>query len=367
MNTTENASQIHGQEELNIVSPDVQQNYPDTCAVKSQQLILNDFGIPCTEDELVQMALENGWYTPGGTAPEDVGKLIEAAGIPCTQQYNANIFNLVNELSQGHKVIVGVDADELWHDETAAEKTQNWMTDFYEGNTPNHALIVAGVDTSDPNDIRVIVTDPGNGDLCKSYPLEQFMDAWSDSSCYMVSTDVPVPQTVPGMENFSPEVGYIENIAGVPFQDFQVFNDMSYGIPVFAPIDTGTWCFPMNSFVVAFFDYADSNIMFNQIFSDDYMFNNYIDASSITPQMQNTFNNGLDQTLWDPMASWSQYAETHQLSFIDNGGYSQFLESSYDDFTAAGDWHNAAFCEQQMRMMDYCDHFDMDFYDTFFV
>ena len=28
-----------------------QQTYPDTCAIKSQQLIMNDFGIPVTEDQ----------------------------------------------------------------------------------------------------------------------------------------------------------------------------------------------------------------------------------------------------------------------------------------------------------------------------
>lgn len=88
-----------------------QQSYSDTCAIKSQQLILSDFGIPITEDQLVQYSMDQGWYTGdgSGTHLSDVGKLLADAGIPCTQSVDANIYDLVDELQQGHKVIVGVD------------------------------------------------------------------------------------------------------------------------------------------------------------------------------------------------------------------------------------------------------------------
>ena len=35
----------------------IQQEYADTCAIKSQQLILNDFGVPVSEDQLVQYSI----------------------------------------------------------------------------------------------------------------------------------------------------------------------------------------------------------------------------------------------------------------------------------------------------------------------
>lgn len=34
-------------------NPEVQQIFPDSCAIKSQQLILNDFGIEVSEVDLV--------------------------------------------------------------------------------------------------------------------------------------------------------------------------------------------------------------------------------------------------------------------------------------------------------------------------
>ena len=144
-------------------NPEVQQLYPDTCAIKSQQLILKDFGIDVSETELVQAANANGWYNGGGTSPEDVGNLLNLAGIPVSKQSDANVFNLVNELAQGHEVIVGVDADELWHNSSINEKLSNWFNDVFGEQGGNHALIVAGIDTRDPNNIQVIVKDPGSG------------------------------------------------------------------------------------------------------------------------------------------------------------------------------------------------------------
>jgi len=338
----------------------------DTCAIKAQQIILNEFGIPCTEAQLVQFSYEHGWYNGNGTSPENVGNLLEVAGIHVTRQANANIFNLVSELAQGHKVIVGVDADELWHNSTEEEQHQNWLEDFNnDGGIPDHALIVAGIDTSDPNNIQVLLTDPGTGDCCKAYPLDQFMDAWSDSQCYMVSTDVAVPQSVPGMENFNPEVGHLDFIAGVPYTDFQIFNDMSYGIPVFAPLDFG-YCYPMNSFVDAFFDFAHQDIGYVALLNNQYLFTDYMNHSLIIPQLVNTYDLGLPNIAFNPMNDWNHYAFDHHVGIMTNDLYNDFLTQSIMDFNAIGDIQSAMYCEQQMMMLDYCNHYNYDFYDTFY-
>ena len=81
------------------VNPYLQQ-YSDTCAIKSQQIILQEYGINVTEDELARMALENGWYNEGGTLPADVGNLIQAAGIPVSRVDGANIYDLAEQLSK---------------------------------------------------------------------------------------------------------------------------------------------------------------------------------------------------------------------------------------------------------------------------
>lgn len=214
------ATTIHGDAPMNILSDDVRQLYNDTCAIKSQQIILHDFGLNLSEEQLRNEAMMYGWYD-GGTSPADVGKLLELHGIGVSQYDNANIFNLVNELSLGHKVIVGVDSGELWQD--------NILDKFFEDSQADHALIVSGVDTSDPNNIKVILTDPGTGDLLKEYPMEQFVDAWQDSNCYMVATNNAVPDIFNPFNNmpgFQMPINNIPMIGQMPYDIF--YNNLAF-------------------------------------------------------------------------------------------------------------------------------------------
>jgi hypothetical protein len=344
----------------------IQQNHPDTCAIKAQQIILNEFNIPCTEDQLVKYSAEHGWYKGNGTAMSDVGKLLVDGGVPCTQQVNADAFDLVNELSQGHKIIVGVDANELWNNNSIRGKFSNWYNDFFHGNTPNHAVIVAGIDTTDPNNIQVLVTDPGTGEYHRAYPMDQFMDAWSDSNCFMVSTDVAAPQTLPLMANFDYAVGHIDSVAGVDYAEFQVFYDISHGVPFHYMDVNGQMLNPMSSFMDAYLDYAHDDIMFSEIFNHGhYMFNDYIDQDLVTAQLHDSFDFGMTQIGFDMNNDWIHYAEVNGIAEMTNQDYSNFLDQSIHDFQAMGDSDSVTYCEQQHMMLDYCDENGLDFFDTF--
>ncbi len=230
MATYSPAENIHGKPPVNILSDDVRQLYDKTCAIKAQQLILQGFGFNISEDELVHEAIINGWYNDG-TSPADVGKLLELHGISVSQYDNANIFNLVNELAQGHQVIVGVDSGELWED--------NIFDELFEDQAADHALIVSGVDTSDPNNIKVIITDPGTGDLLKEYPMDQFVDAWQDSNCFMMTTNQSQPNIFApfnNLPNFELPINNIPMIGQMPydiFYDNLAFLNDSYDIPSF--------------------------------------------------------------------------------------------------------------------------------------
>ena len=204
-----------------------QQVYGDTCAIKSQQLILNDFGIPVTEDQCVQYSIEHGWYANdgSGTSTGDIGKLLCDAGVPCTQTDGANVYDLANQLAQGHKIIVTVDSGELWDNSIL-----DWLKDIFFGDTPDHALIVAGIDMTDPDNPMVIVTDPGNGHPAQPYPLDQFMDAWSDSNCFMVSTDIATPEATQSMVSNGLVDGHLNEVANVDYNTFTQFQDYSHQI-----------------------------------------------------------------------------------------------------------------------------------------
>ncbi|NLX96000.1 MAG: hypothetical protein GXY83_07475 [Rhodopirellula sp.] len=154
-----------------------------TCAVVSQQMILQQFGIEVSEAQLVYDAVTNGWLTDAGTSMEDLGRLLEHYGIDAHQVVGGGVESLMSELVQGRAVIVAVDADELWNPESAS-------LDAFGQDVANHAVVVTGLDLSDPDQPRVHINDPGDPDGAgKAYPLEQFLDAWADSGNAYVATD----------------------------------------------------------------------------------------------------------------------------------------------------------------------------------
>lgn len=256
---TKTPNKIIGDAPKNLFSDDVAQLYPDTCAIKSQQLILKDFGINISEDQLVNESIANGWYTGHGTSQNVVGNLLELHGVHCTQYDNANIFNLTNELAQGHKVIVGVDSGELWEDDI--------FDIYFEDNKADHALIVSGVDTSDPNNVKVILTDPGTGDLLKEYPLDKFVDAWQDSNCFMVATDNAQPNifdpfaTLPGLDFPMTNLPTIGLMPYDMFYDDFAFLNYTNDIPSFVFDDfTGYVCGDITAFSPETMGYFDTLI-----------------------------------------------------------------------------------------------------------
>ncbi|MCD7972702.1 MAG: hypothetical protein LUG18_08550 [Candidatus Azobacteroides sp.] len=205
------------------VSSDVFQWYEDTCAIKSQQLVLEKYGVFVSQEELIEVATRNGWYIPqGGTPMNCVGNLLDYYGVPSTSVIGANVNNIVAELAQGHQVIVGLDAGEL-HNNRILET----LKDLFIGPTPNHALIVAGIDTTDPENEFVILKDPGTGDVAKPYPLSKFLYAWKDADCLMVTTHDPAyPQYAPELINFDYQEMHIGTIGEMTFDDFITDNQI---------------------------------------------------------------------------------------------------------------------------------------------
>lgn len=187
---------IYGEAGQNLSDPVyVQQPDDHSCALRSQQIVLRDFGIDIPFKDLEQIALDNGVYTNEGTYTYDIGKVLQLAGVGMHQTEGNTVDDLINELVLGHRVIVSVDAHELWYNKTISEKMLNWFKDTIGLQGGNHALIVAGVevDPTHPENSKVILTDPGAGHLRIEYPMEQFKDAWGDSNCFMAATNNPAP------------------------------------------------------------------------------------------------------------------------------------------------------------------------------
>lgn len=181
---TGDSQKLFGLPSVDGYSDLIQQQYCDTCAIKSQEILMHGLGFDVNETQLVNEAFANGWYTPGdGTAMEDVGKLLELHGVGVSQTQNNSLYNLVGELAKGNPVIVGVDSGELW--QSGIDET---FEDIVMGPQADHALIVSGIEFNDDFTSGTIsIIDPGTGDYCKEYDLSHFSDAWADSGNFMLT------------------------------------------------------------------------------------------------------------------------------------------------------------------------------------
>ena len=207
-----------------MFNPSVFQGNENSCAIHSQYHVLRDYGYTGTVEDLKAEAEANGWYDPAtGTSPENVGKLLEAHGVPCNVYVNANEYNLISELAQGKRVIVGLDSGEIWEGEGA-------LQDFWEkitGGGADHAVVVSGINTADPDNIKVVLTDSGAGHAAIEYPLDQFMDAWKDGECTMwVPQDPPKPEfNLERLVNFDWGLGHIANVGNVSYEELLSIQD----------------------------------------------------------------------------------------------------------------------------------------------
>jgi len=193
------------------------QTTPFTCAVVAQLGIIEAFtGEPVSEAQLVYDATANGWLSDNGMSPLDVGNLLDLYNIPCHVEMGATIQDLMAELTQGHKVIVGVDSGELWHQDFPLE-------DFFQ-QAADHAIWVTGVDTSDSDNPMVIINDSGDPNGAgKAYPMADFVDAWEDSGFRYVGTDNAPPDFDQLAAGFNADSGLFTDIAnyyGDLFSDF---------------------------------------------------------------------------------------------------------------------------------------------------
>ena len=174
------------------------------CAIKAQQMVLQNYGIKVSVEELTELAKKQGWFEEGkGSAFDFVGELLNHYGVKSVQMRNAGVYHIMHELSQGHKIIVGVDSD---------------ATDD-EGNA-QHVMLVAGIDTTDPDHLKVVVRDPSHPEQDMTYTANEFMERWKHTGCFMVSTKEAAPLSAnPEMLHFDYELGYVRKFADVAYEE----------------------------------------------------------------------------------------------------------------------------------------------------
>ena len=154
----------------------------NTCAVVAQEMVIYKFtGEDPGENACLEVAMDRGWYQDG-TAPQDVGKILEEYGIDCHQTHGNSLEDLALEIDQGHGVIVGVESDVLWYGDIGMGRA-------------DHAICVTGYErTEDGRIAGVYVNDSGTPDgAARYYDADQFSTAFVDAGGMVVATDKQAP------------------------------------------------------------------------------------------------------------------------------------------------------------------------------
>jgi peptidase C39-like protein len=164
-----------------------EQAAPDTCAVVSQEMVLESLtGQDFDESALAAEAEANGWYVPGGGTPTwHMDSLLEAHGVATETHFNTSLDDVAGALDRGDKVLVSLDSGEIWS-RGGDPLLEDMVGDPIPGQGADHAVEVTGiVDTASGR--MVVVNDPGHPEgRGEMVPIEQFQNAWADSGAFAV-------------------------------------------------------------------------------------------------------------------------------------------------------------------------------------
>lgn len=153
-----------------------QNTIDNQCVIKCEGIALRHFGIEVTDEALTSESEQEGWLHPEGTALHNIGRLAGRRGLSVSHRYHSTLEEIQEELSASNIVIVAVDGNELIGDYATEQQK-----DIEIGLTPNHVVVINKL-----SEDSVTLTDSASPLQQDTYPMSQFLDAWEDSSNYMI-------------------------------------------------------------------------------------------------------------------------------------------------------------------------------------
>lgn len=148
-----------------------------SCAVVAQMGVYESITHQhMTEQQFCDYAEAHGWYDPHtGTPPQCVGNVLNSLGIPTDQHYGGSLTEIADTLARGDKVIVGVNANDIWHPIHTADGTPIPRP------LAGHAVWVTGLNVSPDGTATVYLNDSGtaHGGMM-AVDARDFLTAWRE-------------------------------------------------------------------------------------------------------------------------------------------------------------------------------------------
>jgi hypothetical protein len=163
-----------------------QQEGAMSCAVVAQISVYESItGEYISETAAANYAQAQGWFDPvAGTMPDDADNLLNVLGIATEQYTNATLDTIAQALYQGDKVIVGLDANEIWN------PVYSTTGEPMEQQNAGHAVWVTGIEQLYDGSIGIYLNDSGTPDgQLSAVNSWDFMNAWNDMGNHMIIAD----------------------------------------------------------------------------------------------------------------------------------------------------------------------------------
>lgn len=146
------------------------------CDFQCELFILRREGIEVEEEDMMKTSRRNYWLRNLGTPLFNMGRLLETKGFLVSRIYDAEL-GKIRECLRDRSVISVVNGNVLEPDRK--DQPQTGLS-----NDANHAVVVLSV--SDKGD-SVTLYNPACADKETVYPMDRFIDAWNESSNYLVT------------------------------------------------------------------------------------------------------------------------------------------------------------------------------------
>jgi len=179
---------VSGLADFNHQQGDNPRGFQQDCGLVSAQDVLNQFGIPVSEGDVVEHAIINGecdiepnMSDSGGTTADNQIQVLADYGIPAHAEANQSLEELAASIEGGHAVIIEANAGVLWNDPA-----------YYDNGGANHAVTVTGV-ARDPDTGEVqgfYINDSGTGQSGQFVSATTMNVGWLDAGGQAVVSDV---------------------------------------------------------------------------------------------------------------------------------------------------------------------------------
>lgn len=150
------------------------------CCLECEKHILTRRGVEYDAQHLLEVSLRNKWQKEDGTALFNVGRHLESFGFIVERRYKATIEDIAEALMRHDDVIVAVREGVLVCDSDVTPQLLDCTAE------PNHTVVVLEYNAEKS---EVTIYDPNSRNSRDTYSLAQFMEAWSDSKNYLVTSN----------------------------------------------------------------------------------------------------------------------------------------------------------------------------------